>query len=73
MKIVRIKIRDIGYYPDNFEYPEYYIIDEENEEFTKKLKRLKLIAETYEDFEEIPYYIKNNFTLVDVSTFTVEV
>lgn len=73
MKIVRIKISDIGYYPDNFEYPEYYIIDEENEEFTKKLKRLKLIAETYEDFDEIPYYIKNNFTLADVSTFNVEV
>ena len=68
MKILGLRMREMEYYgeDDTIDYV-YYVIDEENEEMTKKLKKLETICSNYDSYEEIEDYINTHFTRANVS------
>lgn len=67
MKILGIRCREMEYYgeDDTIDYV-YYVADEENEEMTKKLKKLGTICNNYDSYQEVEDYIDTHFTKVDV-------
>lgn len=62
-KLMVIKLKDICYYGDDFEYPPFLVKDEPN--FEKKFQKLEYICKHYEDFQEIEDFITENFEKIE--------
>lgn len=58
-ELVYIKIKDICYYDDDFEY--YPILVEKCDDFEEKMKKLEEICKNYEDFQQVEDFISDNF------------
>lgn len=67
--IVAIRLKDMCYYEDDFEYDTFYV--KKDEKFEENYKKLTELCSTYEDFNEVEEFVKNNFQMVDVETLTI--
>lgn len=70
-KYIMIKIKDICYYDNDFEFEP--IIVKVSEDFEEKYKQLLEISKTYEDFEEINDFIEENFETLDYETRIINI
>lgn len=69
--LVMIKIKDICYYDDDFEYDPFFVIKEKD--FENKYKQLETICKNYNDFQEVEDFIHDNFKKVEVEKYTIEI
>lgn len=69
--IVKIRLKDICYYEDNFEYNSIYVI--KNEKFEENINKLKEICENYDSFQEIDDFIDDNFEKIDIEEIEFEI
>lgn len=69
--IVKIRLKDICYYEDNFEYNPIYVI--KNEKFEENINKLKEICENYDSFQEIDDFIDDNFEKIDIEEIEFEI
>lgn len=71
MKCILIKLEDLEYYDDKYNYPSFIVEYEENIE--KKIRELEKVCKNYDDFNEVEDFIKNNFKNIEYLQYTIEV
>ncbi len=64
--LVMIKIKDICYYDDDFQYEPFIV--EKDDEFEEKYNKLVEICKNYESFEEVEDFISENFEKISFET-----
>jgi len=68
-ELVYIKIKDICYYGDDFEYPSFFV--EKCDNFEEKMKQFEEICKNYEDFQQVKDFIEENFTQINFETIEI--
>lgn len=71
MKCILIKLEDSEYYDDKYNFPSFIVEYEENIE--EKLKELEKVCKSYDDFNEVEDFIKNNFKNIEYLQYTIEI
>lgn len=62
-ELVYIKIKDMCYYDDDFEYDA--ILVEKCDDFEEKMKQLEELCKNYDDFQQVEDFISDNFYKVN--------
>lgn len=70
-KYVKIQLKDICYYDDDFEYEPFIVAKDEN--FEEKYNKLVEVCKNYEDFQEVEDFINENFQKINFETRYIEV
>ena len=68
---IRIQLKDICYYDDDFEYEPFIV--KKDKDFEEKYKKLVEICKNYEMFDEVQDFINENFETIGFETRYVEV
>lgn len=69
MEIVRIQLKDINSYDDDFKYSAVYV--EKDNNFDKKYEEFVEICSNYEDFQEVEDFIHDNFKQIEVEEIEI--
>ena len=70
-KYVRIQLKDMCYYGDDFEYEPFIV--EKDKDFEEKYNKLVKVCENYESFDEVVDFINTNFEKIGFETRYIEV
>lgn len=70
-EIIKIQLKDICSYNDDFEYSAIYVAKDEN--FENKYEELVKICRNYDDFQEVEDFICENFKQVEVEEIIIEI
>ena len=68
---VRIQLKDICYYDDDFEYEPFIV--EKDENFEEKYNKLIKVCKNYNDFQEVEDFIYDNFKIINFEKRIIEV
>ena len=68
---IMIKLKDICYYDDNFEYEPFIV--KKDKDFEEKFKKFTKVCKNYECFDEVQDFIHENFETIGFETRYVEV
>ena len=68
---VRIQLKDICYYGDDFEYEPFIV--KKDEDFEKKYNKLVKVCKNYECFDEFEDFINEKFETIGFETRYIEV
>ena len=71
MEIIRIQLKDVCNYEDDFVYEAFYVIKDKN--FEENYKKLVEICSYYDNFQDVVDFLEENFTKIEIEERFIEV